>query len=44
MAVIEVVSNGLVLREVAPGWTPKEIQEQTEANLSIAPDVHEMEF
>ena len=44
LAVIEVTSSGLVLKEVAPGWTPEEIQEQTEATLTIAPDVHEMEF
>ncbi|HEY31857.1 MAG TPA: succinyl-CoA--3-ketoacid-CoA transferase [Dehalococcoidia bacterium] len=44
MAVIEVTSSGLVLKEFAPGWTPEEIQEQTEATLTIAPDVREMEF
>jgi len=44
LAVIEVTSSGLVLKEVAPGWTPEEIQEQTGATLTIAPDVHEMEF
>ncbi len=44
LAVIEVTTSGLVLKEVAPGWTPEEIQEQTGATLTIAPDVHEMEF
>ncbi|UCB42448.1 MAG: succinyl-CoA--3-ketoacid-CoA transferase [Dehalococcoidales bacterium] len=44
LAVIEVTSSGLVLKEVAPGWTPEEIQEQTGATLTIVPDVREMEF
>ena len=44
LAVIEVTSNGLVLKEVAPGWTPEEIQEQTEATLTVATDVREIEF
>ena len=44
LAVIEVTNSGLVLKEVAPGWTPEEIQEQTEARVTVAPDVREMEF
>jgi 3-oxoacid CoA-transferase subunit B len=44
LAVIEVTDSGLVLREVAPGWTSGEIQEQTEPTLTIATDVREIEF
>ena len=44
LAVIEVTNSGLVLKEVAPGWTPEDVQAQTEAKLAVAPDVHEMEF
>ena len=44
LAVIEVTANGLVLKEVAPSWTPEEIQEQTEATLTVARDVREIEF
>jgi 3-oxoacid CoA-transferase subunit B len=44
LAVVEVTGSGLVLKEVAPGWTPEEIQKQTGATLTIAPDVREMEF
>jgi len=44
LAVIEVTASGLVLKEVAPNWTPEEIQEQTEANLTVASDVREIEF
>jgi len=44
LAVIEVTRKGLVLKEVAPGWTPKEIQELTEPKLIIAPDVKEVEL
>ena len=43
-AVIEVSSEGLVLRELAPGWTPEEVQAITGANLVQAPDIMEMDF
>ncbi|HEV2489159.1 MAG TPA: CoA transferase subunit B [Candidatus Acidoferrales bacterium] len=39
MAVIEVTPDGLVLREVAPGVTPEEVQKATEATLRRAPNV-----
>jgi acyl CoA:acetate/3-ketoacid CoA transferase beta subunit len=42
LAVIEVTSKGLVLKEVAPGWTPEEVQSLTEPRLIISPDCQEM--
>ena len=39
LAVIEVTPEGLVLREVAPGVTPDEVQQVTEAPLRIAEDL-----
>jgi len=44
LAVIKVTPNGLLMREFASGWTPQEVQEQTEAKLTIAGDVKEIEF
>jgi 3-oxoacid CoA-transferase B subunit len=44
ISVIEVVERGLVLREVAPGWTAEEVQRETEARLDIAPDLRVMEL
>jgi 3-oxoacid CoA-transferase B subunit len=35
LAVIDVTPDGLSLREVAPGWTPEEVQGLTEAPLDI---------
>jgi 3-oxoacid CoA-transferase subunit B len=35
VAVIDVTPEGLVLREVAPGWTAEEVQEITEPKLII---------
>ena len=35
LAVIDVTPRGLVLREVAPGWTPQEVQALTEARLIV---------
>jgi 3-oxoacid CoA-transferase B subunit len=44
LAVIDVAAEGLVLREVAPGWTPEEVQACTEAHLSVRPGVSEMKL
>jgi 3-oxoacid CoA-transferase B subunit len=44
IAVIEVTKNGLVLREVAPGWTAQEVRALTEAPLIVANDLREMEL
>jgi 3-oxoacid CoA-transferase subunit B len=44
IAVIEVTKKGLVLKEVAPGWIPEEVQKVTEAKLIVAPDCHEIEL
>ncbi|MBE0479675.1 MAG: 3-oxoacid CoA-transferase subunit B [Dehalococcoidia bacterium] len=44
LAVIEVTPGGLVLKEVAPGLTPKEIQSVTKPQLIISPDLTEMQL
>ncbi len=44
LAVIEVTCDGLVLKEVAPGITPEEVQAVTGARLILDPDWHEMQF
>jgi 3-oxoacid CoA-transferase B subunit len=41
LGLFAVVPQGFQLREYAPGWTPEEIQELTEARLSIADDLRE---
>ncbi|MGB2583564.1 MAG: CoA-transferase, partial [Dehalococcoidia bacterium] len=42
LAVIKVTPEGLLLREVAPGWTVEEVQALTGPKLIIAPDLKEM--
>jgi 3-oxoacid CoA-transferase B subunit len=42
LAVIDVTPQGLVLREVAPGLTPEDIQSVTEPKLIIAPDLKDL--
>ena len=42
LAVIEVVREGLVLKEIAPGWAPGEVQAVTEPKLMVAPDLKEI--
>jgi len=44
LAVIEVIAEGLLLREVAPGWTAEEVQAMTEAPLIVADDLKEIEL
>jgi 3-oxoacid CoA-transferase subunit B len=44
VAVIEVTADGLLLRELAPGWTAEEVQALTEPKLNVAPDLKEMEL
>jgi len=44
LAVIEVTPEGLVLKEVAPGWTAEEVQVLTEPKLIVAADLKEMEL
>ncbi len=44
LAVMQPTKEGLVLKEVAPGWTPEEVQELTGARLILAPDLKEYEL
>ena len=44
LAVVDVKPEGLVLREVAPGWTPEEVQVLTEAKLRVPGNVPEMKL
>ncbi len=44
IAVIEVTPDGLVLREVAPGWTPEDVQDLTDAKLAVSPGLKEVDL
>ena len=44
LAVIEVTSGGLLLKEVAPGWSAAEVQALTEPRLIVAPDLKDLEL
>jgi len=44
LAVIEVSGEGLVLKEIAPGITPEQVQAVTGAELKITEDLKEMVF
>lgn len=44
LTVIEITRDGLVLREIAPGWTAPEIQAVTGAELFSAADLKEIEL
>jgi 3-oxoacid CoA-transferase subunit B len=44
LAVIDVTRQGLLLREIAPGWTAEEVQALTEARLAVGDDLKEIEL
>ncbi len=44
LAVIEVIPQGLLLKEVYPGLTPEDIQSVTEPKLIISPELKEIEL
>ena len=44
LGLFKVTPQGFELRENAPGWSPEEIQELTEAELIISPDLKEFRF
>jgi 3-oxoacid CoA-transferase subunit B len=43
LAVMDVTPEGLVLREVAPGISAREVQEKTEPTLRVAPELKPMQ-
>ena len=44
LGLFEITPEGFKLVEHAPGWSPEEIQEQTEAKLIIPDDLKEFRF
>ncbi len=44
LAVMDIVPEGILLRELAPGWTPEDVQQLTEARLIMRGTVPEMRF
>ena len=44
VAVMSVTEAGLLLREMAPGWTAEDVQETTAARLLLADDLKEIEL
>ncbi len=44
VAVMAVTQSGMLLREMAPGWTAEDVQEITGAHLTLADDLKEIEL
>ena len=44
IAVISATPGGLVLEEVAEGWSPEEVQALTDLDLLISPNLREIAF
>jgi 3-oxoacid CoA-transferase subunit B len=44
LAVVEVGKSGMILKELAPGWTFEEVQGLTRAKLTAARDIKEIEL
>lgn len=44
IAVIEVIRDGLLLKEIMPGWTVEDVQALTEPTLIVSEDLKELEL
>ena len=44
LGVFEIGPEGFIMTEIAPGWTPEEVQELTEAKLDISPDLTDIQL
>ena len=44
VAVMALTQSGMLLREMAPGWTAEDVQEITGAHLTLADDLKEIEL
>ena len=42
LGLFDITPEGFLMREIAPGYTPEEVQAVTEAKLSISPDLKEL--
>ncbi|MCH7626163.1 MAG: 3-oxoacid CoA-transferase subunit B [Chloroflexi bacterium] len=42
LGLIDITSEGFCLREIAPGYSPEEVQEKTDANLAVSPELKEI--
>ena len=43
LGLFEVTEAGLLMREIAPGYAPEEVQELTDAHIVVADGLKEME-
>ena len=43
LGLFEVTPEGFLMKEIAPGYTPEEVQEVTEARLLIPDDLKEFQ-
>ena len=43
LGIFDITDQGFVMREIAPGWTPEQVQELTEAKLTLSPNLKEVE-
>jgi 3-oxoacid CoA-transferase subunit B len=44
LATLDVTEDGLILREVAPGVSARDVQERTEPTLKVASDLSQMKL
>ena len=42
LGLIDITSDGFCLREIAPGYSPEEVQEMTDAKLAVSPELKEI--
>jgi 3-oxoacid CoA-transferase subunit B len=44
IAVLSLEADGFLLEEIAPGWTPEDVQSQSEAPLRVSPALREIDL
>ena len=42
LGLIDITTEGFCLREIAPGYSPEEVQEKTDANMAVSPELKEI--
>ena len=43
MGLFDITSEGFLMREIAPGYTPEQVQELTDAHLTISPQLTDVD-
>ena len=43
LGLFDITSDGFLMREIAPGYTPEQVQEVSDAHIAISPDLKDVD-